>query len=56
MGAKVLEIYNDEGQMVVKQILPPKKDSLLSELIVGISVGLILFVLLLTCERHSKRF
>ena len=56
MSVKILEVYNDEGQMVVKQILPPKKDSWLSAVIVGISVGLVLFVLLFTCERHSKRF
>ena len=56
MGEKILEIYDESGRMVVKQILPPKKESLLSELIVGSLLGLVLFVLLLTCECHSKRF
>ncbi len=64
MAAKILEIYDESGRMVVKQILPPKKESSLSAIIVGISLGLILFVLLLTCvvpagigyQRRSKRF
>ena len=56
MGEKILEVYDESGRMVVKQILPPKKESWLSELIVGISLGLILFVLLVTAESHSKRF
>ncbi len=55
MGAKILEIYDESGRMVGKQILPPKKESWLSELIVGSLLGLVLFVLLLTCERDSER-
>ncbi len=54
MGEKILEIYDESGRMVIKQILPPKKESWLSAVIVGISLGLILFVLLFTCVSHSE--
>ncbi len=55
MGTKILEIYDERGRMVVKQILPPKKESWLSEIIVGSLLGLVLFVLLLTCVSDSER-
>ncbi len=54
MGEKILEIYDESGRMVVKQILPPKKESWLSELVVGGLLGLVLFVLLLTCMKEYK--
>ncbi len=56
MAAKILEIYDEGGRMVAKQILPPKKESWLSEIIVGSLLGLVLFVLVFACERHSKQF
>ncbi len=56
MAAKILEIYDESGRMVGKQILPPKKESWLSEIIAGSLLGLVLFVLLFTCQRHSERF
>ena len=44
MGVKIIEIYNDEGKMILRQILPAKRESWRSEIIVGCSLALALFV------------